>query len=124
MYLRLSEVKLTYAEAITRISNNVDAEAVQHLNDIRLRPFTAENKPEAYTVASFGNAEELLEAILLERRRELAYEGHYRWDLIRTGKSFGMSCRTIRRIFRCLSMRLRFPEGLSGRIPAFNEVWV
>ena len=86
MYLRLSEVKLTYAEAITRISNNVDAEAVQHLNDIRLRPFTAENKPEAYTVASFGNAEELLEAILLERRRELAYEGHYRWDLIRTGK--------------------------------------
>ena len=86
MYLRLSEVKLTYAEAITRISNNVDAEAVQHLNDIRLRPFTAENKPEAYTVASFGNSEELLEAILLERRRELAYEGHYRWDLIRTGK--------------------------------------
>lgn len=86
MYLRLSEVKLTYAEAITRVSNSVRADAVQHLNDIRRRPFLAGNKPEAYTVSSFADAEALVEAILEERRRELAYEGHYRWDLIRTGK--------------------------------------
>lgn len=86
MYLRLSEVKLTYAEALTRLSNSVQAVAVEHLNDVRRRPFTEENKPAAYTAASFANAEALLDEILLERRREFAYEGHFRWDLIRTGR--------------------------------------
>lgn len=87
MYLRLSEVKLTYAEAVTRLSNSVRADAVGHLNDIRRRPFTEENKPAAYTTASFSGANDLIDEILLERRRELAYEGHYRWDLIRTGRA-------------------------------------
>lgn len=87
MYLRLSEVKLTYAEAVTRLSNSVRADAVGHLNDVRLRPFAEGSKPAAYTVSSFAGADALIDAILLERRREFAYEGHYRWDLIRTGRA-------------------------------------
>lgn len=86
VYLRLSEVKLTYAEAITRVTNSVRSDAVQHLNDIHQRAFADDKKPVAYTPTDFGSVQALIDAILLERRKELAYEGHYRWDLIRTGR--------------------------------------
>ncbi len=85
IYLRLSEVKLSYAELLARLDGAVTAEAVQHLNDVRLRACPAGSQPAAYTVGSFASVEEFIKAVLLERRKELCYEGLYRWDLVRTG---------------------------------------
>lgn len=84
IYFRLSEMKLTYAEALTRTTNTVDPKAVAALNDVYLRAFPVSAKPAPFTVSSFQSARDLLQAILLERRREFAFEGQYRWDLIRT----------------------------------------
>ena len=84
IYIRLSEVKLTRAEALARLQG-INDESVTHLNDIMRKPF--QTKPAAYTAASFATAQELIEQILLERMKELAFEGHTRWDLIRTGKT-------------------------------------
>jgi SusD family. len=39
-----------------------------------------------YTVNDFASQDELVSAIMQQRRFELAYEGFYRYDLIRTGE--------------------------------------
>ncbi len=83
LYIRLSEVKLTRAEALARI-NGINDESIKHLNDINKKAFAT--KPADYTQASFASAQELIDRILLERMKELAYEGHTRFDLIRSGK--------------------------------------
>ncbi len=84
IFLRLSEVKLAYAELLTRTQNAITDEALTHLNDVRLRAFAQEDKPEPYTTAHFASVDDFLKAILLERRKELCYEGLYRWDIVRT----------------------------------------
>jgi hypothetical protein len=89
LYIRLAEVKLTYAETLVRTSNEVTQEAVAQLNDVRQRAFPQEAKPVPYTVADFSTVEDFLKVLLKERNRELAYEGHYRWDLMRTGNLLG-----------------------------------
>lgn len=85
-FIRLAEIKLTRAEALARISHSIDSEALQHLNDIRCKPFPEDLKPAAYTATDFASVDDFIAEILLERNRELAMEGHYRWDLIRTGR--------------------------------------
>lgn len=85
-YIRLSEIKLTRAEALARIDGSIGAEALQHLNDIRCKPFPEGQKPAAFTAADFPSAQAFIDSVLVERNRELAMEGHYRWDLIRTGR--------------------------------------
>ncbi len=82
--LRVSEAKLTKAEVLARL-NGVNDESVQHLNDIWRKPFAT--KPQAYTAGDFAGAEALISRILLERERELAFEGHTRFDYIRTGRA-------------------------------------
>jgi hypothetical protein len=76
-YMRYAEILLTYAEALNEANNAPNTEAYNALNQIRnragLAPLTNLNK------ASFK------EAILLERRLELAFEGHRWFDLARTG---------------------------------------
>ncbi|MBQ8712803.1 MAG: RagB/SusD family nutrient uptake outer membrane protein [Prevotella sp.] len=89
LYIRLAEMKLTLAEALTRAGGTVSQEAVSQLNEVRQRAFPEGQKPAPYVTADFANAEALLKALLAERRRELAYEGHYRWDLMRTGNLLG-----------------------------------
>ena len=73
-YIRLSEMFLICAEANARLGNN--APALTDLNTIReragLAPITA--------------TENLLEEIFLERRRELAFEGHLFLDILRYQK--------------------------------------
>lgn len=85
LYLRLAEIKLTYAEALARTQGSIPAEAVSQLNDVHQRAYPAGKKPARYTTGSFASLNDFLKAVLRERNRELAYEGHYRWDLIRTG---------------------------------------
>lgn len=80
--LRLAEVLLTRAEALVRQNNTVDPNAVTLLNQVRTRAITGYVP---VTPASFANANALLTAILQERRLELAFEGHFRYDILRTG---------------------------------------
>jgi SusD family. len=78
--IRYAEVLLNYAEAQARIANDVDADAIAKLNEVRDRARVSEP---SYTVGSFANKDELIAAILGERRIELAFEGHRFWDLQR-----------------------------------------
>jgi hypothetical protein len=89
IYIRLSEMKLTYAETLVRTENKVTAEAVAQLNDIHQRAYPDGLKPSPYTVSDFPTVESFLKEVLKERNRELAYEGHYRWDLMRTNNLLG-----------------------------------
>jgi hypothetical protein len=85
IYIRLSEIKLNLAEALARRDGITD-EALKQLNDIRRRPFAPDNRPAFLTAADFAGKEAFLNEILAERNRELAFESHQRWDLIRTGR--------------------------------------
>ncbi len=83
--LRYAEVLLTYAEASVKDSKTIDADAISKLNLVRNRA-KATTTP-AYTPASFTTYQELIDAILGERRIELAFEGHRFWDLMRNKKN-------------------------------------
>lgn len=78
--LRLAEVILTRAESLAR-TNGLVPEAVDLLNQIRQRAGLT-----SFDLADFSNADDLVNAILHERRLELAFEGLHRFDLIRTGQ--------------------------------------
>ncbi len=91
IFLRLSEVKLAYAELLTRTGKSITNDALQHLNDVRLRAFDNAHKPAAYTVSDFASVDDFLKAILMERRKELCYEGLHRWDIVRTNNLLGDS---------------------------------
>lgn len=88
-YLRLTEMKLNYAEADVRTSGTITTDALKYLNEVRQRVFTSEYKPALYEAADFASVDDFLKTMLEERRRELAYEGHHRWDLMRTNNLLG-----------------------------------
>ena len=83
--IRYAEVLLNYAEASARLAAGVDADAVTKTNLVRDR---ARVTAPQYTVASFATKQDLINAILGERRIELAFEGHRYFDLKRTKQSF------------------------------------
>jgi starch-binding outer membrane protein, SusD/RagB family len=76
--MRLSEVYLNRAEALAKLGTN-NTQAQSDLNAIRRRAI-----PTAPLVTATGQA--LIDEILLERRKELCFEGHRLWDLTRNGK--------------------------------------
>jgi starch-binding outer membrane protein, SusD/RagB family len=79
--VRYSEVLLNRAEGLAQTDAGISADAVTLLNQVRNR-----SKPAyapAYTVASFASKQALIDAILFERRLELAFEGHRYYDLMR-----------------------------------------
>lgn len=73
--LRYPEVLLNYAEAETR-KNGVTQKAVDLLNEVRNRAVTDESK--RFKLATFSNPDQLMTAILQERRIEFLAEGR-RW---------------------------------------------
>ncbi len=75
--IRVTEVVLTLAEAIAQQAG-VTQEAVDLMNDLRVRAGLTE-----WTTTSFGSTQEFVNAILNERRKELAFEGFRRMDLLR-----------------------------------------
>lgn len=77
--MRVAEVHLTLAEALAEV-NGVNQESVDQVNLVRERAGLA-----PWTVGDFGSAQELIDAILNERRKELCFEGHRRLDLLRRG---------------------------------------
>ena len=78
--IRYADVLLMYAEALNE--NNKTAEALGYLNMIRKRA----NVPEYSNLTK----DETREMIYLERRLELAFEGHRWFDLVRTGRALSV----------------------------------
>ncbi|HAH56556.1 MAG: RagB/SusD family nutrient uptake outer membrane protein [Lentimicrobium sp.] len=81
--IRYADVLLMAAEALNE--NNKPGEALVYLNEVRLRARQGDDAilPDVTTT----DKDELRSVILLERRRELAMEGHRFWDLVRTGRA-------------------------------------
>jgi starch-binding outer membrane protein, SusD/RagB family len=80
--VRLAEMMLVRAEALAKTAGVVQ-EAVTLLNSVRNRALPARTP---YTTGSFATAADLVNAIINQRRVELAFEGFYRYDLLRTGQ--------------------------------------
>ena len=89
--LRYAEIILSRAEALAR-TTGLTQEAVDLLNEIRSRALrvqdkatgnTLSNAPALYSLADFANANELIDAILVERAMELAAEGQRLHDIKR-----------------------------------------
>lgn len=74
-FIRLAEVYLNYAEALFRAGRSTDAVAA--LNAVRTRQAVG------LPAASGLSGDRIMEAIRQERKVELAYEGHYYWDMRR-----------------------------------------
>jgi hypothetical protein len=84
--IRYSEILLMRAEALNA-SNPSDPEAYENLNIIRRRAFgKLLNGASDIDIRQGLSKDEFLDIILLERRREFAFEGKRRFDLLRTGK--------------------------------------
>jgi starch-binding outer membrane protein, SusD/RagB family len=75
--LRLSEMYLIRAEASAENQDPIQARS--DLNTIRLRA-------DALATPIYPSGQALIDAIMLERRKELAFEGHTYYDFIRKGK--------------------------------------
>ena len=86
--IRYADVMLMIAECLNEQSFAANGEAFELLNQIRLRagllPKTAGNSNPALNISS---QLAFREAILQERRVELAFENHRWYDLVRTGKA-------------------------------------
>jgi len=76
--LRFTEILLNRAEALVKSTNSVNEEALGLINQLRDRAGL-----DAFEAGDFADADEFLAAILDERRKELAFEGHRRIDLLR-----------------------------------------
>lgn len=76
--LRYADVLLMYAEALNEANNGPTAEAYTAVNKVRTRA--------GLTPLSGLSYQQFKEAVWLERRLELVFEGHRRFDLVRTGR--------------------------------------
>ena len=76
--LRYADVLLMYAEASNEAGNGPTAEAFAALNKVRTRA--------GLTALSGLTYQSFKEAVWLERRLELVFKGHRRFDLVRTGR--------------------------------------
>ena len=83
--IRVAEVMLNKAEALA-YKSGVNQVSIDLLNAIHQRAYPAGQKPAPYSTADFTDKQSLIDQILQERRWELAYEGHDRFDKIRSGK--------------------------------------
>lgn len=84
--LRYSDVYLMRAEALNAL-NPSDAEAYNCLNTVRRRAFGLNmNEASDIDIKAGLSKEDFLDVILLERRKEFAFEGQRRFDLLRTHK--------------------------------------
>lgn len=80
--LRYAEVLLNLAECAAEVGNK-EEEVYEILKSIRERAGITANSDGLYGLKSNMNQQELIEAVLFERRIELAYEGKRFWDMRR-----------------------------------------
>jgi hypothetical protein len=82
--MRLAEVILTRAEALTHTEASVTKEMVDLLNRVYLR---ANPTATPHKVGDFTDVAQLRAAIIEERTKELAWEGTMRFDHLRTDRN-------------------------------------
>jgi hypothetical protein len=82
--IRYGEILLTLAEALAQQGGTANLqEAIGYVNDLRARAGVG-----GYTFGvDVANQAEVLDAIYRERRLELAFEGEYWFDLVRTNRA-------------------------------------
>lgn len=103
--MRLSDVYLMYAEA--NAAKNVLTTAITYLDLIRKRA----DASAASTSPTISQAS-LLDAIFLERRKELLYEGHYLFDLKRLKKTINSAYKSDNTLYTTItypSLKLAMP---------------
>ncbi len=77
--IRVTEMYLNRAEALAE-KDGINQVSIDLINALRTRAGLA-----AWTLITFTTKQALVNAILNERRKELAFEGHRRMDLLRKG---------------------------------------
>jgi hypothetical protein len=111
--IRFSDVLLMASEAA--YMNGAIPEALDHINMVRTRAESSgtTGKPELLTTLSMDD-------IMLERRVELALEGHRFYDLLR----WGILYETLdNRYYASLDTNIAFVEGVHEFLP-YNSDWV
>jgi hypothetical protein len=91
--IRVTEMYLNRAEALAEL-NGVNQVSIDLMNALRTRAGLPN-----WTLATFATKQAFINAILNERRKELAFEGHRRMDLLRRGlalRSSGSTAATSR----------------------------
>ncbi len=82
---RVEEVLLNRAEACAKLGDDDSfVQAIRDLNSLRVKRFHPDYY-DSYIYTDFKSSEELLEEVLLERQKEMCYEGHRWFDLKRNG---------------------------------------
>lgn len=81
IFLRTAEMFLIRAEALNELGFVANGEAFDMLNMVRRRAGLPD-----YTTGKLRNQQQFRNAVQLERRLELAFEGHRYFDLRRTGR--------------------------------------
>lgn len=76
--IRVTEVILNYVEAKAEADGAVSQELIDRMNVLRARAGLP-----AWTIDQFASKDAFVTAVLNERRKELAFEGHRRMDLLR-----------------------------------------
>ncbi|RRB03687.1 RagB/SusD family nutrient uptake outer membrane protein [Larkinella rosea] len=84
MVIRYADVLLMYAEALNEL-NGPGTDAYAAINQIRARARNGVATAEPQDLKGLTQAQ-FRDAVLQERSWELCFEGHRRWDLLRTGK--------------------------------------
>lgn len=85
--MRYSDVLLMHAEAINAVKHGPDADAYKAINMVRRRAWGLDPAVASplCDLSDVGGEEEFLDAIRMERFRELCFEGQRKLDLIRWG---------------------------------------
>ena len=84
MIIRYADVLLMYAEAVNEL-NGPTAEAYGAINQVRMRARNGDATANPRDLTGLTQ-EQFRDTVLKERSWELCFEGHRRWDLLRTGK--------------------------------------
>tara|TARA_R110002049_G_scaffold97783_2_gene238171 strand:- start:187 stop:1683 length:1497 start_codon:yes stop_codon:yes gene_type:complete len=85
--IRFSDILLMYAEVINELNNGSTTEALVAINRVRRRArFSNGVENNVLPNLTAMGYQDFKDAILLERRKELAWEGHRWFDLVRFGK--------------------------------------
>jgi len=80
--IRTTEMVLNYVEAQAEVDNAVSQNLIDRMNVLRTRAGLPN-----WTLATFASKSAFVNAVLNERWKELAFEGHRRMDLLRRGKN-------------------------------------
>lgn len=109
--LRYSDVLLMFAEADNYINHGPSSEALEAANQVRRRAFGLKPEVPADDVdLTAMTEEEFLKYLQKERARELALEGHRKFDLLRWG-IFYETMKNVAKDFRAIPLKVENNKG-------------